>query len=111
MASPSYMRSVDDRNVFKRRVPVHSMTFAQRRNCLPTNFSERIPVVKRTMSVFTFIFFIEILFGKSGKGNWQLPSAATIFTHFSSTDTFLYMTAPEGTPSALYNVRNAPCYK
>jgi len=28
------------------------MTFAQRRNCLTTHFSERIPVVKRRISVF-----------------------------------------------------------
>jgi len=27
------------------------MTFAQRRNCLTTHFSERIPVVKRRMTV------------------------------------------------------------
>ena len=28
------------------------MTFAQRRNCLTTHFSERIPVVKRRMTVY-----------------------------------------------------------
>jgi len=31
---------------------VHSMTFAQRRNRLTTHFSERIPVVKRRMTVY-----------------------------------------------------------
>jgi len=34
-----------------RFVEVHSMTFAQRRNCLTTHFSESVPVVKRRISV------------------------------------------------------------
>jgi hypothetical protein len=69
MGPPSYMRSVVERNVVMQRIPVHSMTFAQRRNRLQTHFSERIPFVKRTLSAFTFIFFIEILFGKSDHGH------------------------------------------
>ena len=81
MGPPSYMRSVLDRNVSMRRIPVHSMTFAQRRNRLQTHFSERIPVVKRAMSAFTFIFFIEIFFEKSDHGHWQMPYVATIFRH------------------------------
>lgn len=55
------------------------------------------------MSVFTVIFFVEILFGKSDHGHRQLPSVATVFTHtnISSTDAFLYTTAPEGTRNAM----------
>ena len=36
------------------------MTFAQRRNRLTTHFSERIPVVKRRISVFTRIIPVDV---------------------------------------------------
>ena len=39
--------------MLSRFVYVHTMTFAQRRNRLTTHFSERIPVVKRRISVLT----------------------------------------------------------
>ena len=39
-------------SILSRFVWVHSMTFAQRRNRLKTHFSERIPVVKRSISAF-----------------------------------------------------------
>jgi len=32
------------------------MTFAQRRNCLRTHFSERIPFVKRRISVHSLVY-------------------------------------------------------
>jgi len=40
-----------DYSILSRFVYVHSMTFAQRRNRLTTHFSERIPVVKRRVTV------------------------------------------------------------
>jgi len=36
------------------------MTFAQRRNCVTTHFSERILVVKRRISVFGLCIHIEV---------------------------------------------------
>jgi len=47
-----YPRCVIGYTVLSRFVYVHSVTFTQRRNRLTMHFSERIPVVKRRISVY-----------------------------------------------------------
>ena len=55
------------------------MTFGQRRNCLTTHFSERIPVVKRRISVFLVNVSVSILYFHIQPSPFRFSDRSTVF--------------------------------
>jgi len=105
MGPPSHVRSVVDRNVCMRHIPVHSTTFVQRRNAY-RHISQNVSPSLSEPRLYLHLFSLLNTLWKVRSSSLATSSAAAIFTHISSTDTFLYTTAPEGKPNALNSVRN-----